>query len=665
MAIGGLGGRFFALTIVGYAAALVTVAVAVRFASAPTLERMQIQALESHVQTKASVVRDFIDSLEFEARIMASDPRVKAFLIGETDRTAIVTDVLSSFSSFQQIRLFDYRGREAIRVRDTPPGSRFIPLEASEGLSTILAENSDEARARYRPGITPHDAQFLITVPVTSQGLTEGILVLESHVNLGHILSAQENSPATRLATGFQVRMHQLWNESVHADIAVQIPGTEIYLQIGRDANVVQTLGREMVWRVLAIVCGALLLPFLMMALVGIRSIVAPHRALERSREELAANQRELSELAQIAEMAHEAIIVTDTEERILWTNPAFPALTGFSEEEVIGKRPRDLLQGRDTDNETRSEIKRAVMEQRAFRTEIVNYRKDGTPYWICLSISPIRDTYGTVRRFAAISSDITPAKLAQARLEQARKETEHLALHDTLTGMANRRYLDQVLESEVTSDSPDRTLVRIDLDHFKHVNDTLGHAAGDHVLKVVAQILADGVDSTDLAARVGGDEFVILLGNGRTSGDGARLAERLLSEIQRDIEFEGHMVRIGASFGVCSAPRRAGRQRKPAYQRGCRTLCREDRRAKHDLSLHAGTSPRRARQTEGLGSRSSSDPRREFEAYFQPQFDATTHRLTGVEALARWNHPTLGTLLPASFLPIAEQLRLVRRSTG
>ena len=658
MTKGGLGSRFFGLTFVGYVAALVTVAVAVWFASAPALEKMQVQALESHVQTKANVVGDVIDALLDDGRLIAADPRVQAFLVGETGRAAEVSDLLGGFSDFQQIRLFDYRGREALRVGERPPGTRFFQADVVGIFDQVASATTPQVL--YRPGAGPQEAQFIVAIAVKSRGFVEGILVLERHLDLTHVLKPRTDAPATELATEFQIQMSEAWDDTGVSVIATQVPGTGVFLRLVRDDQIVETLGREMVWRVLAVVCIALLAPFTMMALAGIRSIIAPHRALEISRAELAIKQREFSELAQIAEMAHEAIIVTGTDLKIVWTNPGFSRLTGYAESEVIGRSPGALLQGHDTNPETRVAIREAVAREEPIRTEIVNYRKDGTPYWIYLSISPIRDRDGQVARFAAISTDITATKLAQARLEQARKETEHQALHDTLTGMANRRFLERVLDREVTSGSPDRTIVRIDLDHFKHVNDTLGHAAGDHVLRVVAEILKNNVHSSDLAARVGGDEFVILLGAGRTGDDGEALATVLMAEIRKDMSYEGRLVRIGASFGICAASDglvdneslllSADAALYVAKIAGRNTITRYTPEIHHDV-----LDKRKVSVEIEAAIRNG-----EFEAYFQPQFDAVTHELSGVEALARWNHPSLGILLPGSFLPIAEQLRLV-----
>ena len=174
---------------------------------------------------------------------------------------------------------------------------------------------------------------------------------------------------------------------------------------------------------------------------------------------------------------------------------------------------PGRLLQGPETDPETVARISAALRAGRPVREEILNVHKSGRLYWITLSISPIVDDDGRVQRFAAISSDITERREVEEFLAKAKEETEYQATHDTLTGLPNRRYLDQVLASEVTRDAAPRTLIRVDLDFFKNVNDTHGHAAGDHVLQVVADVLKANCRGSDLVARVGGDEFVVLLG--------------------------------------------------------------------------------------------------------------------------------------------------------
>jgi diguanylate cyclase (GGDEF)-like protein len=244
--------------------------------------------------------------------------------------------------------------------------------------------------------------------------------------------------------------------------------------------------------------------------------------------------------------------------------------------------------------------------------------------------------------------------------LEIARKRMEYNSLHDALTGLPNRRFLDQVLvERDSGHESPAMTLLHIDLDRFKDINDTLGHGAGDRILKHTADTLLANVGVTDFVARIGGDEFVVI-----TSCDCAEscspLADKLIEGISRPVDYNGHECRVGASIGVASRcdllekaddllinadialyeAKRRGRNRVEFFSDALRAVAVSNKRTADEIlrGLEQG----------------------EFIPYFQPQFDARTLEIAGVEALARWEHPEKGMLPPSAFLPIAEALNNV-----
>ncbi len=261
---------------------------------------------------------------------------------------------------------------------------------------------------------------------------------------------------------------------------------------------------------------------------------------------------------------------------------------------------------------------------------------------------------------------NLTEARNAELLVAKAR--IEHTALHDSLTGLPNRRYLDQKLElrAALREDETRRTaLLHIDLDRFKQINDTLGHAAGDAMLVHASKILRVNVRSTDFIARVGGDEFVVLcwMDNDDAADDAgylAGLAERIIREMREPVRYEGHECRFGVSVGIATEP-----------ERGC-----DPRRllVNADIALYRAKSRGRNRfqffndalQAEIVHTKRVADEilngleQGQFVAYYQPQFDAETLEVTGVEALARWNHPTEGVLGPDAFLKVAEELNVV-----
>ncbi|MEM9429952.1 MAG: EAL domain-containing protein [Pseudomonadota bacterium] len=383
-------------------------------------------------------------------------------------------------------------------------------------------------------------------------------------------------------------------------------------------------------------------------------------RELSKALRTQARQTRELSELAMIAERANDCIVVTDARGHITWANPAFETLTGYDAAEVVGWRPGEFLQGPATDPSTRLAIRAALAAKRSIRTDILNFTREGVAYWINLSIAPIHTEAGGVSGFVAVSSDITKEREQRQALETANQQIAHQALHDPLTDLPNRRFIDDVLEADVKKDRNPRTIVRIDLDHFKNVNDTLGHAAGDHVLCRVAEILRRHVRASDTPARVGGDEFVILLAAGTTQEQAVAVTERVRKEIRKDIVFEGQTCRIGASFGVASAEdgvigndqllKSADAALYVAKAQGRNTT------TVYTPDIHSAALAKRRIATEI----ELAIEREEFRAYFQPQFSAEGELLVGVEALARWDHPERGLLAPAEFLPIADELKLV-----
>jgi diguanylate cyclase (GGDEF)-like protein len=244
--------------------------------------------------------------------------------------------------------------------------------------------------------------------------------------------------------------------------------------------------------------------------------------------------------------------------------------------------------------------------------------------------------------------------------LEDARALMEHYSLHDSLTGLPNRRFLDQELLDEEAPQKP-TALLHIDLDRFKHINDTLGHAAGDAMLTHAASVLKENVSDGDFVARIGGDEFVIAITEPADEASLAARAERIITQMRRPVPFENHQCRFGVSIGIAMAD--------PTLSDYGRHLLVDA-----DIALYRAKSNGRNRfeffsdslKSEIVHNKQVADDilfaleRQEFLPYFQPQFDARTLAITGVEALARWNHPTEGILTPDRFLKTADELNVV-----
>lgn len=254
-------------------------------------------------------------------------------------------------------------------------------------------------------------------------------------------------------------------------------------------------------------------------------------------------------------------------------------------------------------------------------------------------------------------------AEAKNAELEQAKTRIEHNALHDPLTGLANRRKFDQELDELSPPSGRDGgrfAILHLDLDRFKQINDTLGHAAGDSILVQAARILTGSVRKNDVVARIGGDEFVILMRQLHDRDNIKAIASKIIAAFSHPFDFDGFSCRCGVSIGIAFGESRSDDAR--------RTLINAD------LALYRAKATGRNRyefftenlQAEIVNHKRTADEilagleKGEFEAWYQPQFCAKSHDLTGVEALVRWRHPTRGILTPDKFLKIAEELDVV-----
>ncbi len=245
-------------------------------------------------------------------------------------------------------------------------------------------------------------------------------------------------------------------------------------------------------------------------------------------------------------------------------------------------------------------------------------------------------------------------------QLHEAKAKLEHLALHDALTGLPNRRYLEQILETRL--DGSLNSLLMIDLDRFKSVNDTLGHAAGDALLKHVAKILNASVMGTDFVARTGGDEFIILCFQHYTRLELNKLAGKIISEISQPFEFDADTCSIGASLGVVpeikcglSADKLLGNADLALYE------------AKQNGRNHASFFEETLRESQLHRKRLAEElldglERNEFIPFFQPQFNSDDLEVSGLEVLVRWHHPSRGILPPGEFLDAATDLGITSK---
>lgn len=367
------------------------------------------------------------------------------------------------------------------------------------------------------------------------------------------------------------------------------------------------------------------------------------------------AGEESLQLAASVYETSSEAILVANAENSIIAINPAFTRITGYTQEEVIGKNPRILNSGRHDDAFYQS-MWHELNTSGHWQGEIWDRRKNGQVYPKHLTINTVFGEAGTVQRRIAMFTDITH-----------RKEAEQLiwtqANFDFLTGLPNRQMFHDRLNQEIKKSS--RTgqpiaLLFIDLDHFKEINDTLGHDLGDAVLKDVAMRLTQCVRESDTVSRLGGDEFTVILGDLDDQGVAERVAQNILSKLSEAFYLESEVVYISASIGITLYP-------DDATTNETLLICADQamyaakqagrNRYHYFTQAMQESAQNRMRLTNELRSALADH---QFKLFYQPIVDLKTNAIHKAEALIRWQHPKRGQISPADFIPIAEETGLI-----
>ncbi|SFT91378.1 EAL domain-containing protein [Halomonas saccharevitans] len=334
----------------------------------------------------------------------------------------------------------------------------------------------------------------------------------------------------------------------------------------------------------------------------------------------------------------------------IIYANDAFQRMTGYARAEVIGRNAR-FLQGGETDELAVQKIRRELAQEREVHATLCNYRKDGTPFWNDLYISPVRDDHGRVTHYVGIQHDISEQKAYEAHLA-------YHAGHDALTGLANRTLLEDRLvhDVELTRRQGTRLAVLfLDLDEFKPINDSLGHAIGDELLRGVSQRLSAAMRPGDTLARLGGDEFVVLLPDLHDGGQATEVAERLLSIVSRPYRVGEHELTLSCSIGIAVSTAETT-QPLELIQQADMAMYRAKQQGRNACQWFSPEIIHRMGDRVALRNElQEAIEARDFELHYQPLIDREG-RVAGVEALLRWPHPLRGFVSPADFIPLAEE---------
>lgn len=404
---------------------------------------------------------------------------------------------------------------------------------------------------------------------------------------------------------------------------------------------------------VLSIIISFLVLVFLAFALI------IPHMLRFKQMAIALQDNDENLKIAAIAFQTHEGIMITDKNSGIVRVNEAFTRITGYEEEEVIGKTP-NLLKSKKHDAQFYKNIWDSVIADGKWNGEIWNQRKNGKVYPEWQTITAVKDETGVTTHYISTFSDIT-------KLKQAEKEIENLVFYDPLTELPNRRLLQERLEHELKIARRYQRagiVFFLDLDQFKHINDSLGHSVGDKLLVETADRLKSLLRDTDTAVRLGGDEFVILA----NAQDGIHsdiieqsrvIAEKILNTINMAYLIDSHELFISASIGITLYTgldetveillKRADTAMYQAKDAGRNTY----RFYQHSMQK---TADKRLKMERSLRMAIEKD---ELSLHYQPQF-SSKNEIIAAEALIRWNNPDLGMISPAEFIPLAEETGLI-----
>jgi len=380
------------------------------------------------------------------------------------------------------------------------------------------------------------------------------------------------------------------------------------------------------------------------------RQLEVINASLEIEVEARRAVEAELQLAASVFASANEGIVITDSHNRIIDVNAAFERVTGYTRAEAIGNTPAMLHSGRQ-DQAFYANLWDKLKTVGHWQGEIWNRRKNGEIYVEILDITVVRGQSGEVSHHVAVFTDISELKASQSKLEK-------IAHFDALTSLPNRTLLTIRLEQAMAQAKRQvncLAVVYMDVDHFKPINDGYGHAMGDLLLVEVARRLEASLRIGDTAARIGGDEFVLLITGINGTEELGALIQRVQANVSQPMHLDGHMFEVTASLGATLFPSDAG---------DADTLVRHADQAMY-LAKQSGRNryhlfdPEQDRQIhqryELLEKLSAAIDQNQLEVYYQPKVNLRTGQVYGAEALVRWNDPARGLVMPGAFLPLAE----------
>lgn len=358
---------------------------------------------------------------------------------------------------------------------------------------------------------------------------------------------------------------------------------------------------------------------------------------------------------ARIFDTINEGVIVTDSANNIVSVNPAFSAITGYSAAEAIGKNPRLLHSGL-MDKVFYDKMWQSIKKTGRWQGEITDRRKNGESYVEWLSISTMKDERGEFSHHIAVVSDISERKAAEEHMV-------YIAQHDFLTDLPNRMMLHDRLTQAIAHAEREQRKVAVmflDLDRFKAINDTLGHLVGDKLLQLVAGRISSVARTSDTVSRLGGDEFAIMLPYIENTDDIAMIAVKLLASIAGPYMVDGNEIEVTTSIGISVFPE-DGIDSESLIAHADAAMYQAKGSGRNNYQFFTREMNRRTLERILIKNKLiHALERNELFLLYQPQVDLQSGRIIGAEALVRWDNPLYGKVLPAQFIPIAEENGLI-----
>ncbi len=386
------------------------------------------------------------------------------------------------------------------------------------------------------------------------------------------------------------------------------------------------------------------------LAFLGLGLIGFSARRSLKMEDVRAVAEQELRRFSLAVEQSASPTMICDPQGHIVYANIRFYDVTGYAPKEVIGQTPR-LLKSGETPEAVYTEMWQSLLAGKEWRGEFKNRKKNGDLFWCMETIACVKDDHGATHNYVAVIEDISERKFAEETIR-------HLAYYDALTDLPNRRYFQERLDQTLAwsrRSAARMVLMLMDLDRFKTINDSLGHLAGDSLLKQTAQRLTERLREGDTVARLGGDEFAMIVTSINDEQDASFVAQKLIEAMRAPMNVLEHQLRVSVSIGIAMFPSDSEQSEDLIrYADIALYQAKENGRdGYHFFSASANQSVHDRLLLEN--DLRHAVERNEIFLEYQPKVMLSNGCVMGVEALVRWNHPTRGRVPPNDFIPLAE----------